>query len=370
MNFGMKNLIKTASLAALLLASCSKTELPESIQDDPIFSANFTLSGSQNLTAGKDSVYLFTSFRYLPMENLREYVANFSKQNCGSSDCPGSLMFAIRSKRAGNEYFENESLTIGERKIFNANPKSDTTFILNFAATGGGDQPQFFWELDGTNLGQGNTATHEFDIQAIQFLTLTATDTDGYQTSIKTPILTDGSPHCPVPFLTANMKTQSVLLTVGVPANDVEVSWSSMGAGVFEQPIGSPDQTFQAIVNYLKIPNCIVRVAIDKLPSDATAISPSPKFSYTILTETTPQDLAQLGSSRLVFREKNGMIWKTDLATPAADDFFEILEKENYLPNENGEPTVKMKIRFSCTMKNALGESKKMVGEGTIAVAR
>jgi hypothetical protein len=54
----------------------------------------------------------------------------------------------------------------------------------------------------------------------------------------------------------------------------------------------------------------------------------------------------------VTWKDPQGRSFSTNGAFPRATDFFEILETASYEANEKGEPTKKMKIRFSCTLSD------------------
>ncbi len=364
----MKNLISIACLF-LFFSACKESELPPNVVEDPVFKTDFSFGGkSFSMAAGENNFYMFSSNSFNHQLEVNVFSGAFAPVNCPSAECSGSLKIDLRNSISGIEYHENQSITIGEKKIFDSAVNNNTTYILNFSVSGGGKTPQLSWDLDGAFSGTSNPASQEFLTNEPHYLSVGTSDAEGFKTYLKYPVFLDGSAPCPVPVLTAEMSKLKVTLQVGAPISDAEIDWPT-ATGIWEQAISGSDMQVAVTVNYPKQPGCAVNVGIQRLPSNNLAQAKTPTPAYSVTQNFTSNDLVQLGSATLQFVDSEGVVWKTDGGKPAAGDVFEILEKENYLENELGEPTLKLKANFKTTFYNAHGESKTMEGTAVFAVS-
>lgn len=76
-----------------------------------------------------------------------------------------------------------------------------------------------------------------------------------------------------------------------------------------------------------------------------------------------------LQSISFILRDPNGMVYSSLDAPLLSGSFAEIISVENYQTNKNGQPTKKIKLRFSCRLKGDQGDVTIDNANAVIAVA-
>ncbi len=355
----------------LLWSACSKEPIPPDIPGEPVFTAQFQFdAGEQALSAGQDSLYLFTTYRSAPGAILVLSGA-FAPVDCPDGDCPGSLTFELRNDRTGSAVVPDTLFELGSRAYFNAAPQaSDSIIRITFTTPDTLEYQTFQWVIDNGSPFTGKSITKEFPDNAPHEVTLRAFRSGALKSVVTRTIVPNS--------------LQTIYPAVGIAVIDsLPTGAYLLIANTFDSPVVSfnwnTGDTIQEII--ANQANASYAVTARNLAGDAAfaqiTLSPlmSPgktaDFNFSVQNITSQPDTLQLRSVVIRWVDENGVVWESQLAEQAPGAYFQILSTEPYELNENGQKTWKMNVSFSCMLYNSdnPSEARPITGTAVIAVA-
>lgn len=352
-------------LWGLLGTACQKTGLPPDSTEAPVFMVTpDDISQFKPLTAGVDSVYLFTRFTTTGQEVVCK--GSFAKENCPAADCPESLTFE----------FKGTTIELSEPSLFfnlgqyaylgNDSTNSDSVVYRTvFYADTLGGATSFSWTIDDQLAGTGSSFELVFLDDTPKRVELEAVSPTGLRSKVRrlVSLAAPGSSAYPqVNIQVQELDTIGYQLTaeVGVPQYDTLV-WSD-GSNEVNRDVFFLDSTYSVfVVQGSNVASAMLfGLSASVLPARST------DFTYTVEKITFP---VPEGKVAIQWVDKNGMTWRTDGGKQDGTAVFEVSESAPYDNNELGQKTRSMRVSFRCDLFNATGERRPFAGEGNIAVA-
>jgi len=389
----MKGLIFCKSLIVVaLLAGCKKLDV-EPVDGTPVFFATAEVDGvSKNWQAGVDGYFMFTEFEKDP-NDVHVFTGRLQRDSCNTG-CGESLTIQIRdfeqvfqgspdigtALNAGDYFFKNEisdtsywilDTTTFYRVDFDASPSFNPqgTAIFNWDFGGGntstGPSPIFDYnQLDqpvpvtlnmvNNNLGCSSSQTRAVQKQtantpcAVQIFV----DPDTVNSGFKLDAFAMGNP--PFSYLWSNGST-----TASVIVSAIQIPEASVTVTDANGCVSSSEVSFQNSPGTVPL---YCSAAFDFTVTEVEKVDSALVF--------VPGDSLCFSKITVGYVDAAGRSFRSDLHQQPGFSYFKILTTEDFGPNENGEKTKKLTIRFACRMWDGQGgfiEIKN--GEGVIAVA-
>ncbi len=367
--------IIATTAACLFAGACKKATLPPDLSGDPQFRASFTLPSplENELVAGENGVYLFTRQKF--SDSVLTLVGAFAPATCPDATCPGSLTFELRSKTAGADFDLATSLPVGGKEFFNQTPEPTTVYAAKFTADGGGPDAVYRWKIGPVLEFQGKTVEHIFTEMGDRTVVLSAKDAHGIESFFKKSVTVVTTPDiCPNAQIALDPQPgQGLSFTAesDQPAG-AKFNWNT-GSDAASFHLGAGFIAPAYTVTVTTVGGCTAVASVAGLPPQGISYSlATPVFDYSVHAEMLPGDLKQFGSVVIQYVDSQGVIWRSDRhAQKAGQAEFTIDSVENYLPNEHGEKTVKLSVRFKCLLFDASGANSVPIGgSAVLAVAR
>ncbi len=358
-------------LFVLLWSACSKEPIPPDIPGEPVFTAQFQFDAEQQtLSAGVDSLYLFTAYRNAPGA-LLVLSGAFAPVDCPDGDCPGSLTFELRNDRTGTTVSPDTVFAVGSRAYFNAAPQATDSIVrITFATPDTLEYQLFQWQIDNGSPFTGKSVTREFPDNAPHAVTLRGFR-NGALKSVVTRTIAPNSmqPVYPAVGITVfdSSATGPYLLianTFGIPV--VSFDWNT-GDTTQQIEASQLNASYGVTTQNLAGDTAFAQITLSPIMSPGKTAD----FNFSVQNITSQPDTLQPGSVTIRWVDENGAVWESQRGqqTPAA--YFQILSSEPYEWNENGQKTRKMNVSFSCMLFNSDNPlvSRPVTGTAVIAVA-
>ena len=380
----------------LVLGACKKTELPPTVEEDPVFSFTGNLDNqSLDFVAGEEDYYLFTSFRK-DDNNVYSFMGRFEKTMDCESDCKEILEFEIRDigVDSGADVMPDRSLGVGSYPIgiTGSNFEIDTivegydVFFENRSISN--VSTNFNWDLgDGISIDSflpGPLFLSPADIGQGKDVRLTLTENSGTGSCSSTllqRIQIGGDPNssCSLDFVSLS---DSVINTLCADMSGVDpfvFRWIlSNDSIIMEDCLEDFDfvDSMSMVLTGIDGQGCEQSKNISTHKSALSELEYcSADFDYEVLTRNkivfTPiEDSLSFSNVIVRYTDREGITFTSGGIDQNQEDRFEILESSDYLVNENGEATRLLKIRFSGFLSNDGNNPRYLEnGEGVIAVS-
>jgi len=359
----MKNI--TAWLViALCWTACKKAEpLPPPVSEDPVFMVTYSPDSvvNQTVTAGQNSVYLFTDFEE---DDFILCTGSFSKEDCPDGNCPGSLTFIFKSLKT-DDFQPDNVFHLGSlvfENVLGGSP--DTTFLTTFSVLPNSGYNSFSWNIDSASAGTGASIQQEFQDDNPKIVRLTAQKTTGLTSTIfRTVSLTNPGASFPSVNIEATGDSASYQLAAVITGpQPASLFWNT----------GDTSEMF--FTDFLSSSYSIIvgdsfgnftQARLQQLsPNDLPVQTAGFTYSVQPIVVQGP-----LGEIIIEWVDAQGRIWRSDRVQQPVGAVFEVLESDDYEQNERGQNTRKMKVLFDCILFDEQGNSLPFSGTGVIAVA-
>ncbi len=380
----------------LVLGACKKTELPPSVEEDPVFSFTGNL-GNQSLdfVAGEEDYYLFTSFEKDAID-VYSFIGRFEKTMDCESDCKETLEFEIRdvAVNPGEDVMPDRSLGVGLYSIetIGSNFTIDTivegydVFFENRSISN--VSTNFNWDLgNGVSIDSflpGPLFLSLEDIGQGKEIKLTVNENSGNGSCSSTKIQTiqvGGNPNsdCSLDFVSLSDSVINTFCADMTGAEPFMIRWVLPNDSiVMEDCLEGFDFVDSMSMRLVGSDGqgCVQSKNISTHKSVFAELEYcSADFDYEILTRNkiifTPiEDSLSFSNVIVRYTDQEGITFTSKNIDQNEEDRFEILESSDYLVNENGDATRLLKIRFSGLLSNGGNNPLYLEnGEGVIAVS-
>lgn len=350
---------------ALGWVACSKDDVPPDVVEDPVFMVAYQSSGGDtaSITAGIDSVYLFTDHR----SDNQQIVCSgaFADASCPEADCPGSLTFEFSTPFT--DTFSPESVFhIGGFNFINLD-SGGTSIIYRgtFQVDNTSGFDSFLWRIDDADAGDGPVLVYDFpNLSVTPLIELSAQRPSGLRSVISRNVSPIGNTPTSVSL---KIDQDSTLIIYKITAEITPPGFDSLllnGIPLQDTVLYSDDLSDFYSVAVLQGTG-FATASLEGLNVDQPPAR-TPNFNLTVNEIIVP---GPPGEVAIQWVDPSGGIWRSDRNNQDSFAFFVVEESEDYDNNEKGQKTRKMRVSFYCRLFNTTGESGVFSGSGVIAVA-
>lgn len=380
---------------AMLWCGCQKIDLPPEQPSQPVFVVQAQLDGQPlQIAAGVDDYYLFTEAT-LDSSNVYTYSGSFRKLSCNALPCPGTLSFSFFDLAPTTQPDALQAVYPGKHPMA-ALPHRDSTWTLDslkvyeLALDASGSlispnaTPTFVWTLPDSTTLSGKQLTIQLPHidPAGTSVTLELYSSNGCSSSqtrtIDLPSPMPATP-CAVWIDTVNqpaMPAPLALKAVAVGVAPLNFIWSSGDTSTLQWLTNTTPQSAFS-VTLTDAVGCKASAEI-AAPSLLQGQFCAARFDWHLQTKTVLDSQLHVinlpyhpAAAVIAFTDHTGRLFSSLFGPQGADTGVEILSVQPYDANEQGQPTLQLQIRFSCTLWSTDGQSLQLQdGTGTIAVAR
>lgn len=350
-------------IIALLLAHCKKVEVPDPVEGDPVFTVDGLVAGdSLSLVAGDNAYYMFTSTG--PDTNgVYEFVGHLRPEGC--ADCGPALKVRFRDIAMNNAQDVNVDavLNVGDYAFYNAQVIVEERYLASFSAehfsSNNAVPVSYLWDFGDGSDSQQTNPTHEYENGDDRVVSLRIVDDQNCVSFYEKIISFDSNqPGCGVDFSVEQVQGGQLLEMTAIPSGvgPYTYSWNT---GETTAAITQPIQvdSFPFILNYcLTITDnigctssrCRDIYLLNPVGNDIAYCSAN--FSADATIDSMDQfDPLQFSTVIVEYTDEAGTVYRSDAGeqTPGTH-FFQALNVEDFMDNEDGLPTKKLGLLFSC----------------------
>jgi len=362
-------------LPLLVVAGCKELELPPSLSENPVFSIELTWEDGSilDLSAGENRYYLFTG-AHADSLDVFEFYGRFGQLDC-LNECEPSFAIYIRDEAVTPsgapgypEFIANEgqllyrsSDTVGFDTLVRyrvqfestslADPAALLFWIIDDTITSFLPDPELVRAADTPFSARLQTGTPASGCYSRQFQTVRVDNTPGFSAVI-------------------NSDSNSLSLLHAIPVG---------GQPPFSYLWNNGDTTSSMQVVQPGIEFCVSITDATGAQSTSCVVAPFAgttmcvaSFVYQSTSETeiitVPGDSLQFKTVTLEYTDSDGTVYRSDRQPQPPGAYFIIDEAETFETNENGDPTLLIKARFSGTLFSENGTARK-VDQASVVMA-
>ncbi len=365
-----------AAIGLLGLSNCKPPDEPLTITEEPVFALKGTIDGVPlQMIAGVNGYYMFTEYNRLPQDSIYRFSGRLSKDGCtnceaieviiGDADKSTGIALANMNKALGTTIKLEDPSQIASKQYSVRLIAEDSGFI----------SPTYLWTFGNTQ----DTSTVANPV---------VTFTNSFSKNICLTISDAGCSNtiCNMLFPFEVDKGDSIPLGFGyiisnVVGNVVDFNNTSVGVS-YEWDFGDGSVSSAHSPRHQYASPGTYRVCLRVRTANRThiycknVVVNDPTFRCLAnMTYGTPSVTITHESfiSKAIIRytAKNGDVYESNQNAQPSTSFFTIASHKSYLPNEKGEKTQQVTIRFRCRVFNTRGNDFKdlEITNGVIAVA-
>ncbi len=377
--------LRVAVFSAVLFffGQCRKIELPPPDEGAPVFFIQAAIDGVPLDIAAGDSTYVMRATYEQDTAGAAVYRGAFEELGC-TSGCLPSLRFYFRGAGPGAPQPDTE-LRLGAYPL----RQPDTpTLVISYRAVFSGvndisviDVPaSFSWDFgDGATSALQNPE-HEYENGEPRLVRLETINSNGCVSSMEQKI-TFGPPilPCRVDFsLQPPQGANPAQAVFDGPFNNYQTwSWFDGDSTLltsYSIPQLLPQEFREACLTAVNTEGCQSQTC------KSAFLGNNQEFGYcatdftweTIIEVSVSPGGEQFGTVWIEYVDGSGQLFSSALGAQdtTGGDFFRVLSKEPFEPNENGLPTEKLEVSFQCRLYAVDGQPLGTIeGSGAIAVA-
>jgi hypothetical protein len=364
----MKKSVHYVIVLSTLLVACKKRELPVVEEPgSPVFYVKAELDGVPLvLEAGVNNYFMKSSY-YLNENNIYVCKAELKKDDC-ASNCGLGLSILINDYKFSNS--SNVTLNIDSAITpnvypFSAGSSAPLHYQGTFSPLNATTTTNYQWNFSDGAVINGMEVTKLFDMGKHYSVSLLTKDARGCSAS-HTNVFEIGN-SCQTYITASKLSSSTFLFMANIDNNSLYRYFWDFGDGNISQEV-SPSHTYSSLKgNTIKLKlvdskndTCI---STYQLPAIGNCEA-NYKSSFTLVPNTKA-----LSTSTILFTDQNGVVYSSNDLQQSAGNSFEVVSVENYKANEKGEQTKKVKIRFTCNVKNGTSTLRITNGEAVIALS-
>ncbi|MFK7925464.1 MAG: PKD domain-containing protein [Bacteroidia bacterium] len=338
---------------SLSLISCRK-DLPLPTDGEVLFSVTGQLEGKKwQLEAGIDDYYLDTDHG-IDDEAVREFSGHFRPTDC--KDCRESLKLVIRDYKRdiSTEAVNLDSVFKDQFYLYRGEVPVPDGRTFRFRGHSGGTPPyEYMWDFGDGNTSSEAEPKHQFTGDSAYQVSVYIKDANGCSDQSRNEVVTgERFNQCDIEFIATPQGSSQIHLDIDYPNIEQDfpfVLWS-FGDGTVAQGTYSPTHTYDfpgiyEVKMVLFSPDGQICCDIKNIysePSETCA-------SYIAYRSANPTPA--LRRIYLIYTDDQGKRYTTDYFEGQPDDsYFELLDWETYKDDPDGQPTVKLEVKFQCRL--------------------
>jgi hypothetical protein len=369
-----KTVLGYTAILLVLLAGCRKKPMPVAEPEPPVFYASAVVDGQQvTLEAGNNDYYMFSS-NGRDSNNVRYFNAELKKSGC-TAPCASELRFRIEDDKPAQQGSANidAALSPGIYSMNNRVPdpaEFNSKFIpvvqfkdgseYKWTLDAGDGQPQVFNSYNFSAILQAHkayTVTH-------RYLDLTGCAAEHtnifYPGGVQTTVTAIKDPSTTMLQYTFACNTQ---------AKSYHWEFGDGKSSNYWKPVHKYESTSQDDEHYTvtltivteQNDTCVTRYQVVAGTGEGCFANFTASFNGIPLPPARPR-------VTVYYTDPSGVVYSSDKVLQPDHATFVIESSENYNPNERGEATRRMKVRYNCRL-GANGVEKPIEGEAVIAVS-
>ncbi|MEO6904016.1 MAG: PKD domain-containing protein [Bacteroidia bacterium] len=359
-------------LSIILIGGCKKEypNVPENT-DKPIF----YFTGNVNyvpvkIEAGVSDYYMYSYYK-LDSNNIYNFFGKLKQVNC--VNCDNQIKFQI------NDYMDNSSVKPDIKKSFTENyysflylqkgvsTKFDADFYLSPSKND--TAKSYLWDFGDGSTSSLPSSSHTYSYPGYYNLNCTVSYLSNCTSSYSTKLVV-GMADSARAFITvdsiignnisltasANGKIKSYLWDFG---DGSAYSTSSIGTHTYAQP-GAYKVILQTTDSILGSATVSKNISTQNYKGCAT------NFFYSTIPMSNSLALSNI---IITWTDNSGIEYTSNKVVQTSGSYVKIVSVEDYLDNENKEPTKKIHIQFSCALSNGSNKITITNGDAVIAVS-
>jgi PKD repeat protein len=348
-----------------LFSACEKKKYPESLTtNEPEFYAELNGSGSSTLIeAGINNYMLYSSYTQ-DQKGLYTYVAELRQKNC-SSACPNSIRFEIsdsKTSAAGSAADINSAIYTG------LYPYASAQWQVSFKSSFNKPVLSYFWNFGDGEISTAANPFHVYKKGGNYAVCLTIKSLNGCESSICNTVAVGFAPdHCMAYVSDSLAGTNTVRFkaqTFGTAPFTYQWDFGDGKRSTEAYPL----HTYALRGAYpvrLSLRDSKNGLAVWNYNTITSGDSSSCASNFTPLSKVKINDTLSFSKVLIKYRDAGGSEYSSEAYAQDPDSKFEVLSVSDFEPNERGEATKKMKLRFSAILYSG---SKKIKFENAEAV--
>ncbi|MBL7902574.1 MAG: PKD domain-containing protein [Bacteroidia bacterium] len=353
----------------VLFSACEKKKYPESlVTNEPEFYAELNGSGSSTLIeAGINNYMLFSSYTQ-DQKGLYTYVAELRQKNCPSV-CPNSIRFEINDSKtsaAGAAADINSAIYPGSY------PYVSSEWVVNFKSRFNKPVSGYFW-----NFGDGEVSTvanpsHTYKKGGNYTVCLTIKSLNGCESSICNTVAVGFAPDRCMAYVSDSIVSSNTMRfkaqTFGVAPFTFQWDFGD-GKGSEE---AQPNHSYAVRGAYpvrLSLRDAKNELAVWNYNTITSGDSSSCASNFSPLSMTALNDSVPFSQVVIKYRDAGGVEYSSKIYAQDQNSKFEVLSVSDFEPNERGEATKKLKLRFSAILYNGTKKLKFENAEAVICIS-
>jgi hypothetical protein len=373
----------------LLLAACTKIDVPEPSANQPVFSLDLNIDGQQEQwAAGIAERYMYTDF-YIDSVGVHNFQGVLQQEECPFI-CPPALQFEIRDFQIADSDEVQIAQALSPGIYAYRDQKRDTTisYRIQFGTTAFPNDPfnsSYAWTFSNgatsifrnPNLNLDTADPISYSVEA---------NLNGYLARRTGTVYFDSlANNCAVDFEAIGIQGGTMLQVTATQSDGVSpftYDWDpaaqQSGSAAFYSldTLGTMGISLPELIclTQTDAQGCTVETCNTVFYDTPTGgninqTSLMVNAAPDIVVNSSVVDYNQFSKVRLTYHDPGGAVFQSDWQEQVGSAFFEILESQPFEENENGLPTYQLSIRFQATLWDEQDNPLTISGEGTIAVA-
>lgn len=372
----MKRLFFLMAFLFVCSIGCKK-DFPVASIETPVFYFNGTVNGTYvDLKAGVNDYYMYSSF-FQDNSDVYNFFAELRQNNC--TNCINKIKFQINddtvSPPTGNSQ-ANTSLTVNYYSIQldSAQTGTSTEYDVFFISDSDSlNTTVNSWDFgDGTSESGTFSTTHTYTHPGYYDVCLTVSDNNGTCTSsICNQIKVDvPDASCEVSIIDSMLSGNTVLFSAVGNGTLSTYLWD-FGDGT----TSNLNQVSHIFPNAGSYKVCLQTTDLGGCSSNSCKNISTQGFAGCLanfnssVLSTQYLNPFSLSNVVITWTDNSGIVYSSNSISQPDDSYFQIISVENYLNNENNEPTKKLHVKFKCTLSDGNTSIQIDNGDAVIAVS-
>lgn len=351
----------------LALLSCRKKEYPPSVvENEPVYSAEITVDGTQQkISAGRDDYYMFGS-NQLDTVQVYNYMASMRKQGCTSCK---ALDIQINNFKDSTGFSADTSLRPGRYAYLR--PDISTPVITNFSGTysGAASDADFVWSFGDGTTGTGRNIAHMFDGPGLRTVCLTVKGNNQcVNQNCNTIDFRKNAFMANITAISTASRSAAFTASYSGGTGPYQYSWD-FGDGALST-LENPVHTFPFTGAYgisLTIRDNAGKTITTRFNYKTMNDNSSCTTNFVSSSVITDPSAALVSRVKVTWTDEQGHQYASDKTAQGTDSYFEILSSEDAGTNEKGEKIRKLKVKFAALLSD--GNKTVNLSDGSAVIA-